>query len=222
MSEQLKILVKYPSRGRPERFFKSLDTVVNNAADPDNYLIAITLDDDDEKMNNSDVIERINSYKNVQISWGRSESKIHAINRDMPRYGDIIVNMADDMEFRYYGWDMVIREHLMDNLDMLLHLPDNDAGAVLATMYIAGRPFYERQGYIYNPIYKSLHCDNEIQAIAQKTGRYKFVNFTGVVHHLNMAYGHQPKDEMFIRQQEIGWSEDFETFNRRQAENFGL
>lgn len=222
MISPYRILFKYPSRGRPERFFRSLDTIYNNLYDLENFHVSCTLDEDDLSMNNESVISKINGYKNISISWGLSESKVHAINRDLPDYGDIIVVMSDDMWFTFYGFDQIIRESFSDSLDWLVHLPDNDAKDVLAVMYIAGRPFYERRGYIYYPGYKSLHCDNEIQAIARKLGRYKYVNCPGIIFHGNPAYGHMPKDEMFEEQQHVGWSEDHALYNEREANNFYL
>ena len=50
MSSPSFILFKYPSRGRPERFFASLDSLVNNVKDVDYYHVAITLDDSDATM----------------------------------------------------------------------------------------------------------------------------------------------------------------------------
>lgn len=223
MQQQIpKILFKFPSRGRPDRFFKSLDTIYNNLQDYENFHVSCTLDEDDFSMNCVEVVDRIKEYRNISIRWGFSDSKVHAINRDLPGYGDIIVVMSDDMEFTFYGFDQIIREAFSDSLDWLVHIPDNDAKEHLATMYIAGREYYNRRGSVYQPCYKSLHCDNEEMEVSQKLGKYKFVNCLGVIWHGNPAYGHQPKDEMFIKQQEIGWTEDQETYNQRKANNFYL
>lgn len=224
----LNLLCKFPSRGRPERFFKSLDSFLNNVQDTDNYRICLTLDEDDETMNCEDVIGRLLKYKsngaNLYIDWGLSSSKVHAINRGVPDgEWDIILVHSDDMLLDFYGFDEIIRQEFREaGLDTLLHLPDNDAKEVLATMFIAGRDFYNRFGHIYHPSYKSLWCDNEIHCIAKMLGRYRFANIPGVVTHLNPAYGHLPKDNMFEEQQAIGWSEDKENYDLRASQNFGL
>jgi hypothetical protein len=223
MNRPLKILFKFPSRGRPQRFFDSLDSIYTHMFDRENFWVSVTLDDDDTMMSRPRVIERIHSYDNISIAWGKSESKVHAINRDMPDYDwDILCVHSDDMKFTFHGFDQVIRQAFEDSLDWLIHIPDNDAKDALATYYIAGRPFYERRGHIYNPAYKSLFCDNEVQAIARIEKRYKFVNFPGMIWHGNAAYGHMEKDEMFIRQQEIGWTIDQQTYIEREAKNFYL
>lgn len=218
------ILFKYPSRGRKDRFFDGLDSIYRNMADRTSFHVSCTLDTDDPIMTDPDVIERIDSYENAMIAWGQSKSKIDAINRSMPPVPwDIVVVMSDDMQITFYGFDEIIRQQFADgDFDKLIHVPDNDAKSALATMYIAGRTFYNRWQYIYNPIYYSLFCDNEIQEIAQALGKYRYVDCPGMIFHGNPAYGHMPKDDMFLQQQEIGWSADQETYLKRKAINFGL
>lgn len=223
MNRPLRILFKYPSRGRVERFFNSLDSLYNNLADGENFRVAITIDDDDAEMSNVKVIERITSnYPNNIIIGGKSDNKIHAINRDLPDYGDIIVVWSDDMVAIFYGIDMVIRSCFKEGLDILAHIPDQDEKDKIPVLYIAGRPFYNRFGYIYNPIYKSLFPDTELMAIAKFLGLYHFFNYPGLFLHLLAAYGHLPADEMWTEQQRIGWTDDFETFKEREKINFGL
>ncbi len=200
MNEPFKILFKYPSRNRPERFFASLDSLVNNVADKAYYHVACTLDTDDETMNNDEVIKRLYEYENVSIQWGLSKSKIHAINRNVPDYPfDIIVNHSDDMIFNLYGFDQCIRVDMnahFPNFDGILHYPDQDAKDWLATMYIAGKNFYNKFGFIYDNQFKSLWCDNLVQKVAQAMGKYKYCGYQINVH-LNPAYGHLEKDSMF-------------------------
>ena len=218
------ILFKYPSRGRPDRFFRSLDSIVNNLANTACYHVACTLDTDDEEMNNTQVRERIAKYENVSVQWGLSESKIHAVNRDFPDLAwDIIINMSDDMVFTRKGFDNHIRNEMQAAFpanDGLLHFPDNDAGARLATLYIAGKGFYDRFGYIYHPGFKSLWCDNLVQEIAQALGKYHLLDY-GINQHLNPAYGHAPKDPMFVRQQK-DWNHDKNLYLQIKARGYDL
>lgn len=197
-------LFKFPSKGRPERFFISLDSIVDNIVDKDYYHVACTLDEDDLTMNNPEIIERINSYPNTSIQWGASTSKINAVNRSMPDIPfDIIINMSDDMVFNLYGFDVHIGVDMLThfpNFDGLLHYPDQDAKEFLATMYIAGVNFYMKFGFIYDPNFRSVWCDNLIQTVAIYLEKYKYCGYQ-INLHLNPAYGHLPKDEMFERQQ---------------------
>lgn len=222
MIESYKILFKYPSRGRRERFFEGLDSIVNNVRDTENYQVLCSFDVDDSVMATKDLLA---DYPKAKAYYGRSKSKVDAINRDI-EYAedwDIIICMSDDMRFTFYGFDDLIRIHFQEHgLDTLCHIPDQDAKSFLATMYIAGREYYNRFGFIYNPEYLSLHCDNEVQDIAMYLGKYRYMDCPGIIKHLNPAYGHLPKDEMFIEQQEIGWTIDQKTYERRKAKNFDL
>ena len=214
----MKILFKYPSRSRPERFFDGLNSIYNNIVDHDNFHVACTLDTDDLTMNNPEVKERLSDYPNLSIQWGISESKVHAINRDMPDYEwDILICFSDDMRLTFYGFDQFVKHCFHDSLDWHVHLPDFDEKEKLPVLYIAGRTFYNRFGRIYDPEYKSLFCDTELMEVAKELGRYKYENIPGLFIHMLPAYGHLPADEMWTEQQRIGWTEDQKTYLRRKA-----
>lgn len=215
-------LFKFPSRGRPVRFFKSLDSIIHNISDKDYFHISCTLDLDDEAMNNEQVIERIKQYPNTSIEWGYSKSKIDAINRSMPNIDwQILIAMSDDMIFNIFGFDTMIGVDMLNHFpdfDGLLHYPDQDAKEHLATMYIAGRKFYDKFGYIYNPDYKSLWCDNHVMELAQLLGKYKYCGYQINIH-LNPAYGHLEKDSMFLEQQGH-WEADELIYREYEKRNF--
>ncbi len=221
------ILFKFPSRGRPEKFFIALDSIVNNIVCDFAYHISCTLDEDDKAMNNDEVRQTLSTYKNLSIGWGKSTSKVDAINRDMPEIDwDILVNFSDDMLFNFYGFDEVIRQEMMQNFpdtDGYLHFPERDSMAALCVLTICGRKYYDRFGYIYNPEYKSLFCDNEQMEVAKILGKYIYLPYM-IFEHRNPAYAHynEERDAMFNNQQQIGWTIDQQTFNRRKAINFGL
>lgn len=225
MSEPFKILIKYPSRNRPERFFDGLDNIHQFAVDKDYFHISCTLDEDDETMSNNSVVARVNEYPNTSIEWGKSKSKIDAVNRSIPDYPfDILVCFSDDMRFNILGFDQMIRVDMnahFPNFDGLLHYPDQDAKEYLATMYVAGKNWWEfRNKNIYHPTYKSLWCDNEEQLVAQMCGKYKYLGYQINVH-LNPAYGHLERDTMFNEQQSH-WNDDEKNFNERKKRNFDL
>jgi hypothetical protein len=194
-------------------------------ADKDNFQIVCTLDEDDITMYNMEVRARIDKYPNTTAMYGLSRSKIDAFNRDMLEITgwDIVVAVSDDFMFTVYGFDQIIREGFRCNapdLDMLGHWPDNDAKHIIPVMYVAGRKYFNRDLYIYNPIYESLFCDNESKAIAEIRGKYFYLGIQ-LLNHLNPAYGHLPRDEQFNRQQDL-WNRDEKVFMLRQANNFGF
>ncbi len=228
MDKPLKILFKYPCRGRENMFFASLESLHNNIRDRENYHISITLDTDDEVLNRVAVTERIATYENTSIGWGLSSSKIDAINRSFPEYDfDVVVCWSNDMFATFFGFDDIFRQSIIDccgeEMDGLVHFPEPDAREMLNTLYVATRKYYDRFGYIYHPSYKSLWCDNESLHVAQKLERYHYCNIPVLFIHKNPAYGHHNvmRDEMFDRQQ-ADWQEDENNFRNRQLNNFDL
>lgn len=222
----MKILFKFPSRSRPQRFFETLNNIHSMVSNKDNYHVVCTLDLDDPTMYNDQVIKEAEHYANTTLMYGLSKSKIDAFNRDMEHLYqdyDIIVAVSDDMKFIIYGFDDLIREGFQFNapdFDALLHYPDNDAKHIIPVLYVAGRVYFERDLHIYNPIYWSLFCDNESSEVAKIRGKYFFMGIQ-LLNHLNPAYGHLPRDEQFNKQQDM-WGHDENIFNIRKANNFGL
>lgn len=223
----MKILIKYPSRSRPQRFFEGLDSIVNLMADKENYDILCTFDKDDPTMANATVMGRLAEYRHTWHTYGTSTSKIDAINRDLGYYPtkdwDILICMSDDMRFIAYGWDQLIREgfqHNAPDLDAFLHYPDSTARNMLCTMSIMGRKYFERDGYIYHPSYQSLWCDNEAMEVAKMRGKYIYMGIQ-IFDHLHPAYRLAEWDEQYTRQQGL-WNVDEANFIERKRHNFYL
>jgi len=223
----MKILFKFPTKGRPERFFEALNSIYENIINKIDFFVLVTCADYDLSMNNNEVINKINSYENIEVRFGENINKVQAVNRELDKEGvwkdfDILICMSDDMRFIFYGFDDIIRTEFSDkDFDKLLHIPDQDAKEHLATMYIAGKTYFNRFGYIYHPSYKSLWCDNEVQDIAKKLNKYKYSPYPGIIKHLNPAYGHLPRDPLFDLDQSY-WQEDEKNYNYRKSNNFFL
>ncbi len=229
MREPLKLLFKFPCRGRRTVFFESLDSLNDNIRDRNNYHIALTLDVDDEILNNEEVIKRLYEYENVSIQWGHSKSKIEAINRDFPDYDwDVVICWSNDMFLTFFGADDVMRDSMYNIInnhgdDFLLHLPDLDAKEWLNVLYIASKKYYDRFGYIYHPSYLSLWCDNESMDVAKMLGKYHYVGIPNLFIHKNPAYSHHKvdRDELFNIQQGF-WEVDELNYKKRKELNFDL
>lgn len=175
-----KILFKYASRSRKEKFFEGLDNILNNLNDFNNFCILCSLDADDETMNNQQSIKRITEYvkkypANIVIKFGKSKNKIDAINRDVNDFKerfdfDILVNFSDDMQFIVESFDKTIREKFYiayPNLDGNIYFNDGFVGDAISTLSIIGRKYYDKFNYIYHPSYHSLWCDNEYTMVAK-------------------------------------------------------
>jgi len=215
----MKILYKFPTRCRPDKMFRCLENIIGMARH-DNYIIQVTADIDDASMFNDGVKNRIGTYPHTKIMYGFSKNKIDAINRDMPFFADwdLLINMSDDMVFIVPGFDKIILADLATaGPDVLLHYPDQKASFAMITMAIMDRQYYTRTGYIYNPVYKSLFCDNEQMEVAKKLGRYRYIK-RRLFNHNHPLHGFE-KDELYL-QTAAFHAEDKATFEKRKLENF--
>jgi len=167
-------------------FVKAIHNIKNSISTKD-YEILITADEDDRSMNNPQVRKYISQLKNARVVYGKSDSKVHAINRDMEGLSnwDILVNHSDDMVFKIRGWDKKIVANSQaiwgSSLDWFGHWSDGYVHAALPTLAIMGREYYERDKYIYHPSYKSFSCDAEQMYVAMARKKYHY--FPDVLFH---------------------------------------
>lgn len=172
----MRILVKLPSRGRPDQCGAVIRLMMSNSAWHCDYLVS--LDHDDPAV---DGYSKAFDGLDVWVKRGRSESKIDAINRDVNGFGeawDILVVGSDDMFPVAQGWDTVIRESMAKHYpdtDGMLWFPDGHQKSI-TTMPIMGRKYYQRFGAVYHPSYRSFFCDNEQTEIAQAYGKLVYID----------------------------------------------
>jgi len=175
----MRLLIKYATRGRPIWFKKVIENIISTISTTD-FKILVSADSDDASMNNHDIKNFVSTFVNIQIFYGDSKSKIEAINKDMEYSGewDLLINMSDDMHFVVKGWDIKMVDCITKvwgySLDFFAHFNDGYVGEALPTMSIMGRTYYERDGYIYHPSYKSFSSDAEAMYVAMMRGRHHY------------------------------------------------
>lgn len=217
-----RILYKYPTRSRADKFFASLDNLYRLVSH-DNYHILVTLDVDDPVVTTDEFKKKILEYSNLTPMWGTSTGKVSATNRDLIFFDDweILVLLSDDMHLQP-GFDKEILKSFEDGFSGLVHFPDGVANERLCTFTVMDRIYYDMFGWIYNPIYKSVGCDNEQHEVAVKLGRYKYIPVY-IVRHLHPAYGMAPIDDLYRRNEDpVLYAQDLETLRNRRADNFGI
>lgn len=213
-----RILYKFCSRERPNKFFACLDNIISSARH-NNYIILCSLDTDDVSMNNDEVKEQLSNYGNrIKVCWGTSENKVSAINRDVEQVEDwdILLNHSDDMWFTKFGFDLDVLE-AFENFDGLVHFPDQKAGNKLITYAMMSRGYYDLHGYIYNPEFESVYCDNFQQDQAKALGKYKFVD-KQILEHRHFIWGYGHKDELLERTENPRtYAKDRDTYHRLKS-----
>lgn len=235
------LLCKLPTRGRPTKMFETLDSLIERQSGehPVHYLIS--MDNDDDTMNNPEVIRLLTAYndrpdKRFVIDWqfAPRAGKIGSVNRDMecaPPDWDVVMQIADDFICLVDGWDNRIAEEMEA-------FPDGD-GVVwffdgynrdTDTLCIMGRKYYDRFGYIYNPDYRTLWADTEFTAVADLLDKLVFCDEVLFRHdHPDWLHSHgydgqkQGYDELYMendKSEDREWDENL--FNMRKMNNFGV
>jgi len=225
MQTEPKLLIKFPTRGRPDKFFSVLDEYINKAKNLDKIAFLITLDNDDISMKKN--IHRLEEYKNkckLVYFFGNSKTKIQACNADINKVSgwDIILLASDDMIPVVDGYDYIIRKDMNDffrDMDGVLWYNDGGQNRI-NTLSIMGKKYYDRFGYIYHPDYVSLWCDNEFTDVSEKLNKV-YRSDKIIIEHQHPAFQKTDFDELYVRNESY-MHHDQNTYERRKEKNFDM
>jgi hypothetical protein len=220
----MRLLIKFPTRGRKEKFFSVLDEYYSHLSDLDSTTFLISLDKDDTQMNNTEVVNKLKSYKNLKYFYGSSKNKVDAVNRDINKVNDwdIVLLASDDMIPQVEGYDEVIRNEMLksfSDLDGILWFNDGNRKD-LNTLCILGKKYYKRFNYIYNPEYKSTWCDNEFTEVGNILKKQKFIDQI-IIKHEHPDWGFGSRDDIHRLNLE-NENYDKSVYFKNKVMNFGL
>lgn len=220
----MRLLIKFPTRSRPEKFFEVLDKYVALLEEPENTFFLISCDQDDLTMNNPEAIERLSGYRNLEFGFGSNKNKVEAINADMNgKEFDILLLASDDMIPQEFGYDTIIRQNFrkfFPDTDGVLWFNDGYQGNRLNTLCILGRKYYDRFGYIYNQSYISLWCDTEFTEVSKILNKVKYIPHV-IIKHEHPVWLGQEWDDLQKKNDSFN-IRDMEMFAERKKSNFGL
>jgi hypothetical protein len=221
----MKILIQFPTRNRPQKFFEVLDKYYNFLEDKENFFINISCDIDDESMNNDVVKDKIKKLKNTRIVYNQNKTKIEAINNGFSDLSyDIILLASDDMIPEIEGYDTIIRQNMIKKFpdtDGILWFNDGVQGSRLNTLCILGKKYYDRFGYIYNPEYKSLWSDNEFTTVGNLLKKQEYLNII-IIRHQHHSVNNLNTFDSLYQKNDTYHNQDMETFKKRSLKNFDL
>jgi hypothetical protein len=156
-----------------------------------------------------------------QVHLCQPHGKIHACNAglaDAPPW-QIMLLASDDFIPLVSGWDDCIATAMQWHFpafDGVLHFHDGYLGAGrLITLPIMGIHYHRRFGYIYQPEYRSLFCDNELTEVARRVHKYAWIDLVLARHTHGGPNGdavyeanqrHHDADQMlFARRRQMGF-----------------
>jgi hypothetical protein len=224
----LKLLIKFPSRERRQKFFSVLNIYLYNLKDLKDIKFLITLDEDDESMNN-DTVKSIFKFMNkmygdiFEIDYGVSKNKIHAVNRFPENYKhdwDILMLISDDMLPVISNFNKDIMNYFEENIsdtDGILNTKDGFQDRI-NTLPIIGKKYYEQFNYIYYPEYKSFFCDEELTNVAKSLNKYYTMDKV-LIRHEHPVWTGKGNDALYMKNQK-DWDYDEKLYNERSKKVF--
>lgn len=220
--ENLKILVKFPTRGRPDKFFNVLDTYREKAKKPENIWFIVSCDSDDQAMLSCK--GQLEKIPNLICFFNDNSSKIQAINADISTFlFDILLLAADDMIPKEAGYDSIIREKMscyFPDLDGVLWFNDGYKYQKLNTLPIMGKRYYDRFKYIYYPQYQTMFADAEFTEVAILLGKIIYFDQV-IIEHQHPDYGFCDIDHVYRKNMRDRLS-DKQLYEKRKKQRFGI
>lgn len=219
----MKLLIKFPTRNRPNKFLKVLDKYISYLDDKSTKIL-VSCDLDDTTMNDDLIKEVLSQYDNVSLVYSDNKSKIEAINANLDNVEfDIVLLASDDMVPIIKGFDTIIKNKMKENYpdtDGVLWFNDGYQGNKLNTLCILGKKYYDRFGYIYNPEYVSVWSDNEFMDVGNILNKQTYFDEV-IIQHQHPDWGFGERDVIHTNNS-INESKDRQTYNRRKEKNFYL
>lgn len=214
----MKLLVKIPTKWRGLDW---LNSWIEKSSVCD-FLISVDSDEYTET--------QLPKLQRVFFEIGESQNKIHAINRDVEKYianYDILAVFGDDFE-PSKDFDLKIIEPfetahalVFYDYDFCLWFDDGYTQNKLCTYPVMGREYWERFGYVYNPIYKSVYADNEQGEVAKLLDRVIYIPEIICKHRHYVNDRLVARDELY-RLNESKERGDKQTYEIRKSKNFDI
>ena len=223
-----RLVIKFPTRNRPEKFKSVFTRYMTFLSGRHDVRFVVSMDADDATMNNDTMREWFETRKrnaDIKYCYGNSKTKIQACNADLEgEYGDVLLLASDDMNPQQMSYDEVIFkcfEQAFPDFSGAIKFwdglrPKEDP---LMTLTVMGFPLYKQFGYIYNPEYKSLYCDNEQTAVCHRLGKLAIAPYCIIRH----EWTNEPFDTLHARNENKDmYDVDSKTFEARKAKNFDM
>ena len=222
------LLIKFPTRSRPEKFTKVLQNYINNLSGTIPVRFVITMDNDDETMNTPEMRAWLDGLIDRGVDlvyhYGDSKSKVEAVNADLEdEKADVLLLASDDMIPQMFGYDAIVMQSMEEawpEYDGAIKFNDGIRQDHLMTLCVMGWKLYERFGYIYHPDYKFLYCDTEQTNVCIALEKYA-VSPMCIIRHEWLPGDHPEADDLHkMHESRESYERDFKVYEERAKNNF--
>lgn len=182
----MKILFKYPSRGRPVWFVKTLHLWLHLMSGKYDCDFLIAMDIDDETMNNDlirdTIVQMDMSYSRAKVDfyYKAHTGMVDAMNTAIAsREFDIVMCISDDVIPTQANYDEVLVNCMTEawpDGDGAIFFPDGLRKGKWATIPVMGKALFTQRGYFFDPYYRSGGADRDLTIVLRGQGKLKYVD----------------------------------------------
>lgn len=218
----MKISIIHPSRQRPEICFNVVTKWLTLADKPEEIEYIVSIDTTDPTLEEYD--KKFIELPEIRLFINDNKTMIEAVNYGAEKArNDLFVVVSDDFDC-FPGWDTWLLKQVKGKEDFAVKVPDGYVkDYYLQTLPICDRRYYERFGYIYNPVYTHMYVDTEASIVAYMLGKMIVIPDEGnpTFTHLHYSKGLSPKDEV-NEKADSTYHSGAKIFYERLAKNFDL
>lgn len=217
----MKISLIHPSRGRGKKAFETYCYWMDRAANSNSIEHILSVDSSDPGLNDYNIcFDHYVSFDNDCVVSATN-------NAAAVSTGDILVYLSDDFKCPD-NWDekIIERFHVMESvpIDTPLLIKVDDClqpfNKDVLTIPIMNRALYDRLGYFWNPLYKSMFVDQDLYWVCRKNKWLMSCEDLKFPHE-HYSVGKAQRDETNIRS-DAHWNSGQEIYKRRQQEGFKI
>lgn len=207
------VSVLLPTRGRPDKLSKSIDSLVSLCSDINNVEFILRVDNDDA--DTIQTAERIRgvvpNFSVIKLPRGKGYCNIHRWLNGMANLasGDWLFVWNDDAVMKTEKWDYVLGSQLMNDdawhgvTDVCCLVPDMENDPGCTAFFFLRRKVVELLGRLsFIP-----HCDTWISGLMRSIESLFFTYSIRVAHE-------QAKDHIFVESNDVRSTTKYTTHNR--------
>lgn len=221
----MRLLFKYPSRGRPLLFVKTLQRYLYLMSGKHDCDFLIAMDTDDETMNTvlmRQMIKQLDdSYprSRVMFYYKAHDNIVEVVNEHLDEQDfDIVMAIGDDFLPQEANYDEIIVNAMKESwpkLDGAIYFNDGVVGEKFALAPILGRELYKERGYFFDPVFRFGEADREISIVLRIQNKLQYYPEVLFVHDLQ----HHHQDDIYTRTRKMR-IDDQRTFKVRKMAGY--
>lgn len=194
-----KISIIHPSYNRPQWAAETAKKWLSQVDKPEGLEYILSIDEKDPAKDW--YLQAFYEIPEVEVIINPNQNMIEAANHGARlSTGDILILVSDDFDC-FPLWDRWIRNVTRGREDWTLKVPDGyRVNYYLQTLPIMDRTYYNRFGYIYNPIYTHMWSDTEASTVGYMLGKMLVVpdgEDVPIFKHNHYTAGLSPKDHVY-------------------------